>query len=82
VSDQPDNLILVYLRRLDAGQQELRDDLREFKHRLTTLAQQVGAFVATEASHYASVALRMDRLEHRLDRIERRLDLVEPAGRP
>jgi tetrahydromethanopterin S-methyltransferase subunit G len=81
VSDQPENLLLVYLRRIDAAVAELRDDFRETKFRLTTLEQQVTSLAATEASHYASLSMRLDRVEARLDRIERRLDLVEPASR-
>lgn len=77
MSDGPDNLKLVYLRRIDAKVDALRDDMTEVKQRLTTLEMQVGNLVATEQGHYAQVMLRLDRHEKRLDRIERRLDLVE-----
>jgi hypothetical protein len=79
MSDQPDNLVLIYLRRIDAKVDELRADLLEVKQRLTTLEIQVGNLVATEQSHYAQLMLRMDRHDARLDRIERRFELTEAA---
>jgi predicted nucleic acid-binding Zn-ribbon protein len=62
----PDNLTLVYLRRLSEQLDGLREDNREIKTRLGILEQQ-----------NASLSTRLDRIEARLDRIERRLDLVE-----
>jgi len=79
VSDQPENLILVFLRRIDAKVDALADEMREVKHRLTRLEIAVANLAATEANHYASLASRLDRCELRLDRIERRLDLVDMA---
>jgi outer membrane murein-binding lipoprotein Lpp len=75
--DDPENLVLVFLRRIDAKVDRLGEDVQDLKHRMTTLEQQVGALAATEASHYAGLASRLDRVEARLDRIERRLDLVD-----
>ncbi len=66
MSDEPDNIVLRYLRRMDEKIDGLRDDMREVKTRLGLLEQQ-----------YASLSSRVDRIEHRLDRIEKRLDLVE-----
>ena len=66
MADVPDNIILVYLRRLDEKVDRLADDMRELKGRLGNLVQQ-----------YASVSNRIDRIEARLERIERRLDLQE-----
>ncbi len=81
MSDEPENLILVFLRRIDAKVDALAEEMRGVKHRLTTLGIAVANLAATEASHYASLASRLDRAEARLDRIERRLDLVElPAA--
>lgn len=75
--DDPENLVLVYLRRIDAKLDRLAEELADVKRRLTTLEIQVAQLASTEASHYANSAFRMDRLEARLDRIERRLDLTE-----
>jgi hypothetical protein len=77
MSDEPENLTPIFLRRLDAKTDRIAEDVVDVKHRLTTLEIQVGQLVATEASHYAGTAQRVDRVEHRLDRIERRLDPVE-----
>lgn len=66
MADEPDNLILRSLRRIETAVDALREDNREIKTRLGILEQQS-----------ASLSTRMDRLEFRLDRIERRLDLVE-----
>jgi hypothetical protein len=79
MSDQPENLTLIFLRRLDAKMDRVLEDMGDVRHRLTTLEIQVGQLASTEASHYAGLAQRIDRMEQRLDRIERRRDLVETS---
>jgi len=76
MSDQPENIMLVYLRRIDAKLDRLAEDVADLKQRMTALEIQVANLAATEASHYGNTSLRIDRIEARLDRIERRLDLV------
>ncbi len=76
MTDEPENLILVYLRRLDAKLDSVIDVLTDHSRRLTSLEIGLANVAATEASHYANLALRVDRVEERLLRIERRLDLV------
>jgi hypothetical protein len=66
MSEGPDNIVLVYLRRIDEKVDRLIDDMREVKTRIGILEQQ-----------YASLSNRVDRIEGRLDRIERRLDLQD-----
>ncbi len=66
MSEQPDNLVLVYLRRIDEKLDRLSDEVRDVKMRATTLEESL-----------AGVNRRLERVETRLDRIERRLDLVE-----
>jgi predicted nucleic acid-binding Zn-ribbon protein len=61
-----DNLVLEHLRAIRAGQDAMREDIREIKTRLGILEQQ-----------YASLSSRIDRIEMRLDRIERRLGLID-----
>ncbi len=51
-------------------------DTRDAKHRMTALEIAMAALVATEGSHYASLATRVERTGDRLDRIERRLELA------
>jgi tetrahydromethanopterin S-methyltransferase subunit G len=79
MSDDPENLILVYLRRIDTRVDNLRLDMAEVKQRLTALEIQVGNLAGNEASHYGQIMQRLDRQEARLERIERRLDLTEDA---
>jgi hypothetical protein len=79
MSNQPENLMLVYLRRLDEKIDRLAEDMREVKLRLTALETSMGNLAATEMSHYAIMADRVDRLASRIERIETRLDLREQA---
>ena len=66
MTDGPDNLILQYLRRIDAKVDRLAEDVHDVKVRLTAVEEGL-----------VGVQRRIDRLEARVDRIERRLDLVE-----
>lgn len=71
-----DNLVLEHLRYIRGGVDALRDDMRDTKHRLTTLELQVANLASAQAGNHASVSIRLDRVEDRLDRIERRLEIV------
>jgi len=66
MSDTPDNLVLARLR-------EIRDVLDRVLEDTADLRLRVGALEA----QFASVSLRVDRLDSRLERIERRLNLVD-----
>ncbi len=79
MSDEPENLMLVFLRRLDAKLDQVVDTLSDHGRRLTALEVAVSNLVATEASHYANTMLRIDGLSDRITRVERRLDLREQA---
>jgi hypothetical protein len=68
MSDQPENIVLIFLRRLDAKLDKLADDMLEVKERLGHLEGQ-----------YASISRRVDSLDIRLGRLERRLDIVPVA---
>jgi hypothetical protein len=63
---EPDNVVLVYLGRIDEKVDRVIDDVRDIKFRVTNLEEA-----------QAGILRRLDRVEARLDRIERRLDLVE-----
>jgi hypothetical protein len=39
--EEPDSIVLVYLRRLDAQVGEMREDLREVKARLTNIEERL-----------------------------------------
>ena len=71
----PDNLILVYLRRMDTRIERLAEDMREVKLRLTAVETDVANLTSSMATHFAILSGRMDRIEARLDRVEQRLDL-------
>ncbi|MBV8097256.1 MAG: hypothetical protein JO110_29225 [Acetobacteraceae bacterium] len=80
MSDQPENLILVYLRRLDAKMDRIIEDVQDLKRRVTSLENAVARlphFMGDLRTDYAGLQLRIDRIEGRLDRIEKRLDIVE-----
>jgi tetrahydromethanopterin S-methyltransferase subunit G len=72
MNDTPDNLVLVYLHRLDEKTDRPADDMRDVKARLTSLEGRV----ALLHGDFAGQSERIDRLEIRLDRIEKRLDIV------
>ncbi|MEM1132679.1 MAG: hypothetical protein AAGH53_07070 [Pseudomonadota bacterium] len=66
MAEDPENLTLRYLRRVDEKLDRQNADMLEIKQRLGSLEESV-----------ASVSRRIDRLDDRIDRIERRLDLVD-----
>ena len=64
--DEPDNIVLQYLRRFDAKLDRVVDEMLDVKVRPTAVEEGL-----------AGVNRRLDRLEIRVERIERRLDLVD-----
>ncbi len=64
--EQPDNIVLLYLRRFDEKLDRVSEDVRELKVRMTSLEEAV-----------VGINRRIDRIEVRFDRIERRLDLAD-----
>ena len=66
MAGEPDNLMLVMLRRIDETTQRTRDDILDLKVRVTAVEEGL-----------AGVNRRLDRLEARVDRIERRLELSD-----
>ena len=64
--DQPDNLVLVLLRRIDGKVDRLIDDVNDLKARTSAVGENL-----------AGVHRRIDRLELGAVRIERRLDLAD-----
>ena len=73
MADEPDNLILQLLRRMDAKLDRVIEDVQDLKVRMTNVEERLAA---VEMS-IAGIQRRIDRVEQRLDRIEKRLDLVE-----
>ena len=69
MADEPNNLVLVMLRKIDTKLDRVVDDLRDLKLRVTNLEE-----------GQAGIHRRLDRIDERLDRAERRLELAGPAG--
>lgn len=75
MADEPDSLVLEYLRRFDRRMSEfdlkldrIHDDVRDLKIRMTSVEENL-----------VGVQRRLDRIEDRIDRIDRRLGLVDSA---
>jgi hypothetical protein len=68
MAGEPDNVLLEYMRRFDRKLNDLIDDVRELKIRMTSVV--VGL---------AGVNRRLDRMEARVERIERRVELTDAA---
>ena len=66
MADDPDHIVLVHLRRIDAKLDRLIDDVHDLKTRTSGVEENL-----------AGVQRRIDRLELRVERIERRLDLAD-----
>lgn len=78
MTDEPENMILVYLRRLDAKFDRLLDEFGELKRRQNDTHSAVLALrrdQVADAETVAHVEARMDRFGERLERIERRLEI-------
>ena len=70
MAEEPDNIVLHYLRRFDERQERMATDLHDIKGRLTNVEE-----------NQTIVHRRLDRIEDRLDRIEKRLELIDsPYG--
>ena len=73
MSDEPENLTLRCLRRLDEKMDRVIEKVSELTSRMGALERQ-GAQVQVALSE---LSVRMDTFDNRLARIERRFDLVD-----
>lgn len=73
MTPEPDNIVPVYLRRIDEKLDHVLEDVRDLKVRVTNQEESFAKFELP----IAGVNRRIDRVEASLDRIERRLDLAE-----
>ena len=83
MAEDPDNIILVYLRRLDAKMDGVLAELHEIKSRLATHETTMVSLRHEDASLYEAFARQqaaLDRLRDDMSRIERRLDLNDQSG--
>jgi hypothetical protein len=68
--DEPDSIVLRYLRKLDEKMDKLDFRQSEMTTELRSLKTHMSAFMQTELSHDSSIAsilLRLDKIERRLD---------------
>jgi outer membrane murein-binding lipoprotein Lpp len=75
MADEPEKLVLVYLRRLDEKMDRVLGDIQDLKHRVTSLERQA----ADMRVDMVAMSTCMNRIEMRLDRMECRSDLA-PAS--
>ncbi|MBX9844059.1 MAG: hypothetical protein K2Z80_19855 [Xanthobacteraceae bacterium] len=68
MAGEPDNVVLVLLRKIDERTARMADDLQDLKVRVTSVEEGL-----------AGVNRRLDRLEGRIERVERRLELTDVA---
>jgi archaellum component FlaC len=66
MADEPENMTLIFLGRIDERTQRMADDLKDVKVRMTHVEEGL-----------AGVNGRLDRVEERFERIGRQLDLVD-----
>jgi predicted nuclease with TOPRIM domain len=84
MAEEPENLTLVFLRRIDAKIDAMGLDVRELKDR--TSAVEIGLTavrrdIASLAETDARLQVSLDRMRDDVNRIQRRLDLhEEPAA--
>jgi DNA repair ATPase RecN len=68
--DEPDHILLQYMRRFDEKLDRVVADVQEIKVRLTNVEENL-----------TIVHRRLDRMDARIERIEKRLELVDsPYG--
>jgi archaellum component FlaC len=66
VADEPENIVLAMLRKIDQRTERMAEDLHDLKVRVTAVEEGL-----------AGVNRRLDRLEIRVERIEKRLELTD-----
>jgi tetrahydromethanopterin S-methyltransferase subunit G len=80
MADEPENLVLRYLRSIDTKVDALRETMAEMTARtgrLETAVAQVRRDIADSHVILAEHSNRFDRIDTRLDRIETRVGLIE-----
>jgi hypothetical protein len=78
MTEKVENIMLEHLRATRPDIAGIKGDVREVKHRLTSLEGAIAGLKRVQAASYADAAdqhARYDRLAERIERIERRLDL-------
>jgi archaellum component FlaC len=73
VTDNVENMTLVFLRRIDERLDRIEGDLGDIKLRMTASEEHLASMMMS----LAGVNSRMDKIDARLTRIDRRLELTE-----
>ena len=71
MTDDPESLVLRYLRRLESKFDAMAADIADIKAGQAAMRHQTVALVATDAAQEGTLAT----IQARLDRLEKRLDL-------
>ena len=80
MSDEPENLVLVYLRRIDANVQDIQRGQADHARRLTRIESELGRVIRDRGDDFESRAhlqAQVDRLREELERVKRRLDIID-----
>ncbi len=80
MTEEPENLTLVFMRRLDGKMDALIHDVREVKVRQTETTRLLVSLrrdIVNEEETSARVQAEVDRLRNEIDRIKTRLDLTD-----
>ena len=72
MKDEPENILVEYMRRFDTRQARFEDALRDMSARLASIE----SYLATMHGDVARHGGEMETIKARLDRIEQRLDIA------
>ena len=73
MSDEPDNIVLRYLRKLDERTERMEDNQKDMAADIRILKGHMAGFMQAEIRQDGAMAS----MSERLDRIEKRLELVD-----
>jgi predicted nucleic acid-binding Zn-ribbon protein len=73
MTDEPTNMVLEYLRRLDRKVDKIGEDVSELKTRMIALEGHMASFHVQVSGHSSEI----ERINQRIERIERRLELTD-----
>jgi tetrahydromethanopterin S-methyltransferase subunit G len=73
MADEPQNLVLEHLRRIDRKVDGLLEEFRHFNLRVGSIENHTVSLHLSDVQQNGEI----DRIKNRLDRIERRLELVD-----
>lgn len=73
MSDEPDNIVLRYLRRIDERLDRVDTSLQNLIARIGSVEEQVSGL----RKDFVRLAVPFDQMDDRMKRMERRLDLTD-----